>query len=586
MIKNKLLWLSLLVGFSLEAKQFTSRNTILYRPYLSSIKELMDPYSEFILDTKDNDYRFSFNALVDYSQSFKSGCKKGCSNDFNSYAFWSGGDSLTIGKNQGTANIDGFNLGLGYNFPVDSNGIAGKLTLHNTVRQIGTDLKLYYEHNKNESSFYMKLHAPIVSLTVNSCLTENPQATPDPDFMQTATTTTTTINFANANYLLPQDRYVSASQFFLGGINDCTSMDGSRNKSIRLTRGFVSKNYTVVRVADLQASVGYYLLTKEKNQLSLGFTFTCPTGNVPSAYSIFEPIVGRFGSWGVGAEAHGHYKVWESTNNNRACYVNMQAELLHLIPNRKPNFRSFDLLQNGVGSKYLLVQEYVANSFVNPVVPTIYETRMAPATILPAINITTLPIKSKINLEGSIAGQFKYVHDDKWTLAINGELYARSQEKIVMDINSIIDFKNDSLNNYAVIGRQVGKYQINDNTNTNNQELYANLCEPLATINKSQDPIQLVGNVASVTVPTTLPEGIADATISSNRIPAEFKEALDICGAQAPRVISGTVLLSAQRVWPDVSLLPSVSVFGGVELTSNNSLPQFWTVGVSGNIQF
>ncbi len=41
-------------------------------------------------------------------------------------------------------------------------------------------------------------------------------------------------------------------------------------------------------------------------------------------------------------------------------YLNFcwQAELLHLIPGRSFNFRSFDLKKNGPGSKYLLLQNY------------------------------------------------------------------------------------------------------------------------------------------------------------------------------------------------------------------------------------
>jgi hypothetical protein len=591
MLNRKLSIYLLLACFQIKSEQYLSRNTVYYRPYVSALTELLGTQNEVVLNKdkvdKDKDnYRIYFDAITDYRQNF---CSSGCK-DFNSLSFWSGSNTLTIGTNNGEADIDGYNLGLGYNFETDANGVAGKLTLNNNVRQVATNFKLYYEHNKHASGFYMKLDVPLVALTVNSDLTEEPAVNTNTSsaFLTQTTSTGSVINYANSNYLTPQNYYVSASQYFMGGTDSCSSMNGVHDKPIRLrSGGFIHPHTTYVRVADLTAAVGYNLITESDNRFLIGFKFSAPTGNLPSAFSMYEPILGRAGMWAVGGEIYGHYKVWEGKNNDKALYLNMQGEAFHLMANRRPSFRSFDLLANGKGSKYLLVQRY-NSEYLN--IANAYASAYVPKELTPAINITTLPIRSKISVEGSFAGQIKYVHDDTWAIALSGEIFGRSEEKLSIDSYSVIDFKYPNLNDYAVVGRQVGQYLINNSTNTESQNLYANLCEPLATINKSQNPIQLTGNVippsTSVTVPTTLPEGIADATDSKNRIPAEFDKALDICGAQVPSVLSGSIMLSVEKIWKDTHLVPAVSIFGGAQLNNNNSLPQMWVVGINGNFQF
>jgi hypothetical protein len=569
----------------MNAKQYLSRNTVYYRPYISALTELLSTQNEVVLDKDEKNYRFYFDAMADYRQSF---CASGC-RDFSSLGFWSGSNKLTVGNNDGRADIDGYNLGLGYNFNVDADGVAGKLTLNNGVRQTGANLKLYYEHNKKGSGFYMKLEAPIISLSVNSNLNEDPVATPDTATFLTQTTSnpaSSVINYANAEYLTPYQYSPSAAEFFIGGVDSCTTMNGNINKIFRLNRGFIAVHNEFTRIADLTAAVGYNLVTQNENRFSVGFKFSAPTGNVPQGFSMAEPIAGRAGCWALGGETYGHVKVWGSANNNSALYINMQGECYHWLANRRPSMRTFDLLKNGLGSKYLVVQRYtpfyVEDYNGNPA----HSLQYIPGQLFSAAHITTLPIRSQISIEGSFATQIKYVHDNKWAVSLTGELFGRAQEKIKIDHVSVIDFKYETLNNYAVVGRQIGLYSINNSTNTAAQTLFASLCEPNATINKSQDPIQLVGSVATVTVPAVLPEGIADARDSKNRIPAEFDQALDICGAQVPSVLSGTVFLSVDRIWEHVSLLPTLSVFGGVEINNNNSLPQMWVVGIKGNIQF
>lgn len=587
---------------------FTNRGTVLFRPFSSySFHDIVGSEYELNPTHHTQDHRMTLTVTPEYMQSWgKKCCKGNGSTGFGAYSWWSGTNELTIGKNDGLANIDGYNLGLGFIDTNSETGIAGKIVLNPKVQHVGTDIKLYYAHHKDERSFYFNIHAPIVAMMVNPNLCEPDVATPDSfDFQQQTTLATTTpanaaslINYANANYATPERRYESASHFFFGGINACDTMHGAINKHLQLNHGRISAGrQTVVRLADLSASFGYNIIANDHNLFGLGFKLTTPTGNLPQAVTILEPVVGRAGCWGVGGEMTGHFNIWKHESKDCSVHLDLQGEILHLIPNRAPQFRSFDLKANGAGSRYLLVQHYPQvinqNSAITASAPNFpFEMIRMPFALTPAINLTTLPVISRIAVEGSFAAQLKHIHKN-WSFAVAGEVWGRSREKLSFDIDSIVALKLDSLNEYAVVGRQVGVYNINDAANLHGQTLIANLCEPLATINKSQDPIQLVGSVPNVTLPSgstipayTLPEGIKDATDSDNHIPERLSDALDVCGAQAPSVVTGKVYFSAGHTWNEHAFTPSLTAFGGVEFTSNNSLPKMWSVGLSGNIQF
>lgn len=561
---------------------YTSRNTMLFRPFCSyAYHDILAQKHELQNNTQQL-HAMSLTVTPEYMQSF--GCKCNGTKSLGAYPFWSETNEMTIGNNSGQADIDAWQFGLG-NVIVDENGIAGKIRLNPKIQQAGADIALHYAHRKNEPSFYFKIHAPIVSLMVSPNLTEHPAAQPDDVFMLTQTTAapSATIEYANAQYMTPSRRYLSMSQSFQGGVAQCNTIHGSAEKQMQLGYGRISSHHeTIVRLADVTAAVGYNFYVNQDHLFGAGLVLTTPTGNTPKAFAMLEPIVGRAGAWGVGGEITGHATLWKADKNNHAVYLNMQTQLLHLIANRTPNHRSFDLKLNGKGSKYLLVQHYPADFSVT--IP--YTQDRTPHRITPAINITTIPVISKIAFEGVLAAELKYLYKN-WNFGLSGEVFGRTQEKLQLDINSIVAEKVEILNNYAVIGRQIGNYYINQTSApTGSQIFIANLVEPLATINKSQDPIQLVGNVPTIALPTTLPDGIGDARLAENRIPANPSDALDICGAQVPSVVTGKIYLSAGYTWNDKAFVPSLTLFGGVEWVNNNSLPQMYSIGLSGNIQF
>ncbi|MCX5923173.1 MAG: hypothetical protein NTU89_01255, partial [Candidatus Dependentiae bacterium] len=167
-------------------------------------------------------------------------------------------------------------------------------------------------------------------------------------------------------------------------------------------------------------------------------------------------------------------------------------------------------------------------------------------------------------------------HFNNWNVAVGGEFWGRSKECLAIDFASAVDLRLQNLNDFAVVGRQVSAYNIVGNETIAGQNSYATfLCEPLATISKSQATVQLVNTVQPASVgiapptpesfyslPTTLPTGIADGRLAKNRIPADLNDALDINGAAAQRAYTGKVFGQIGYTWNEHRYTPSASLIG------------------------
>ena len=575
-----------------------------------SSRQLIQEKPLFQTDSSRDEWFGTLSMATEYMANF--GQKCGSCKNLGARPFWSGTNEMTIGNNDGKANLDAYQFGLG-NVNVDENGIGGKISLNPQIMQVGTDLLLYFTQKKDERGFFFKLDAPLGALRIKSQLNEVSAVEPDDATFFTQTTNAVSgpapldiqYTWSNENsgvltnsfYPGPDRRYSSMLSAFAGGLGADDSLGGNTSKPIGLINGRIqsscAKN-TEIRLADLSASVGYNVWANDKGLLGVAFKATMPTGNVPTAEYALEPIFGRGGAWGVGGEVMGHYKAWTSKDESKFLDVWMQGEVLHLIPGRTPNMRTFDLKANGKGSKYLLLQYYQAES----------DNSRTAQGIVQAANITTLPVVSKIAVEGSVALMADF-HCHNWNVAVGGEFWGRSKECLSINFAQAVHLRLQNLNDFAVVGRQVSAYNIVGNTNTGTaQDSWSTyLCEPKATISKSQEAVvlnRITTQAATGTpgvnpptpatnyiLPTTLPEGIADARIAANRIPAELDQALDIAGAAAAKAYTGKVFGQIGYTWNEHRYTPSASLIGGAEFTNNNNnAAQLWSVGVQGSLNF
>ncbi|MFA5999103.1 MAG: hypothetical protein WC747_03750 [Candidatus Babeliales bacterium] len=573
-----------------------SKNTWLPRSFTSySYRDISQAQYTYGQDFGDKEHHLNISLFTEYMQNF--GGKCGSCKNLGAMPFWSGTNQMTIGNNDGKADLDAYQLGMG-NVVTNADGIAGVIQLNPTVQSVGTDMMLYYVHSKQERGIYFKVHAPLAAMIVTPNLKELMVAHSDNEVAFSQVTAaaagnpSSTITYEFPAYSSPLRRAATVSDVFFGGAPG-SSLEGSALKPIHLRRGRISPcKQTIIRLGDITTAFGYNAYMSEKGFFGLGFKASLPTGNVPTGHYMLEPIVGRAGAWGLGGEISGSYRVWENCDQSKNLEIFVQGEVLHLMQGRTPNFRSFDLKQNGPGSKYLLVQNYMAD-YTNKVIPEATEV-FVPQSLHSAINITTLPVISKIAVEGSFAVATVFNCDD-WNVSLGGEFWGRSREKLQIDITSAIDQRLPNLNDYAVLGRQVSAYRVNGQpTSTvspfNPIEVF--YVEPLARINKSQDPVQLVGTLVSagglgIVTSGIIPDGIKDGRLSENRIPANLCEALDIGAAQASRAFTGKLFGQAGYTWTQHCHMPSLAVIGGVEFTSQtNNAIQLWSVGLQGSLNF
>lgn len=497
------------------------------------------------VDATDSCWLNRIGFATEYMQSFNNNSCSG----LGAMPFWSGTNTMTIGNNNGKADLDAYQFGMGNVITAGDTGIAGSITLSPKVQHVGTEFLWYGMQNNNKPGAYAKVKIPLGAMMITSNICQSPiEESQEP------------IN----DYFLPPVLYYPTLGSALQG--------GTFMQAPLYSYGLLACNkQTVIRFGDITAALGANFVATEKGHFGVGFKVSCPTGNAPQATYMLEPIFGRAGHWGVGGEFSGHYHY----DMDRSCGVDyvsvwVQGEIMHLF-NGRTSMRSFDLKQNGKGSKYLLLQHF-RYTFATPPAADYYSADFT----IPAINVTTLPVNSSFGIEGNFAVMLDFVRDD-WNLSIGGDFWARSAENLSVACctpltfgayNQSVDY---NLNNYAVLGRQ----KINIHNQSANTSVWV---QPSAKINDSLDVYDGIG---------AIPEGLVNGAIPANRLSSDYSESLDICGAAAKRIFTGKILAELGYTWSECKNIPHISIFGGAELAAdNNSWPNLWSAGIQASLQF
>lgn len=547
---------------------------------------------------REEGYQGFFSIATEYMQNFGEKCPPSCKN-LGARPFWSGTNTMTYGTNNGESNLDAYYFGMG-----NVEG-QGRIQLNAKVQHVAAEPMLYFTRRKDERGFFFSLKAPIGAMSVTTSLTEvvaDPNNVPDYQWL---------------TYPAPAARYQTLTEAWQAGETSGNGdvVSSSRHKLLALVRGKVSDcKLTAIRMADLTGVFGYKAWANEKGFLDIGFKVSCPTGNVANGVYVLEPIFGRAGHWGVGAEVTFHHQLWQSEHGNKGCDIWFQGDVMHLTSGRILDWRTFDLKKNGPGSKYMLLQHYTAiNSTngagaLNP--STVNSAGYVASFVTQAANVTTMPVKSTFAAEGTAALAFD-LYKDNWNLMIGGEFWGRSKECLKLDCCHLVGARVANLNDYAVLGRQIsedasllsGAASLPSGA-TQGGLYYLNLCQPDATISKSQDraTASSIGYSNFTNYPTTptlssnnfylnpsaIPTGLADARNPKNRIPENLNEALDIAGASASRAMTGKVFGQLGYTWKEHHYTPNLSIFGSAEFNTscNNNAASLWSVGVQGSVNF
>ncbi|MBM17497.1 MAG: hypothetical protein CL947_00330 [Epsilonproteobacteria bacterium] len=533
-----------------------SQNLWMPRPFSSyKTREMI-----LLQDHKSLENVLSF--ATEYMQNF------GCHSDrLGSLPFWSGTNTMIIGTNDGKSDLDAYQFGLG---EVET---PGSITMNPQVQHVGAEMLWRVLHSPDKHGCYFQVKVPLGAMMIDPNVTEVA-----PKYKPLSITTAGGVEDAPnledpdwSFYPVTCNRYTTLTEAL-------TASFDHREPDMQFARLYPGKA-TVIRCGDIEAVAGYNVYVSEQGYVGGGFKVTCPTGNVPDSQFMLEPIFGRAGHWGIGAELHGNYMTYEC--DDLTVSLSMRGDVLHLRPGRKPDWRTFDLALNGVGSKYLLVQRYIGQ--LDPNNPELIV--RAGSEIEPAGNITTMPVRSKISVEGSVALAC-HVQKENWNASLISEFWGRSQECLSIDINQrlaggragAVEERTKSLNEYAVLGRQINEKDLKGADDINPTAVL-DYCEPKATIKQSV--------ARQVTTTNTDPDNVKDAKLDANRIPEDPYVALDITGAQAPRALTGKVTVEAGYTWTTSELAPHVSLFGGVEFANQRSkFENLWSVGLQGSMVF
>lgn len=564
------------------------------RPFSSyASREIMMLQTLYDNYFKHDDWHGTFATSFEYQQNFGNTCGE---KSLGAMPFWSKSNSMTIGNN-GSRDAVGYNttatMAAGdtiealsadvdaYQFGLGNTATLGEISITPKVQHVGTDFLLHFTKDKHSKGFFFKMKAPLVAMIV------------DPQMKEMPATLADTVDRQWISYPSPVNRYKNLSEAFAAGSAeidesfDVTTVAASAagsatvqsvlHKPLSLEKGRILKcKTTSIRMADLALSLGYNVIGNDTSHLGFGLKGTCPTGTLPQGKYVFEPVVGRAGHWGLGVDVNGHHKYWINEDQARCVDLWMQSEILHLFAGRTPNYRSFDLKQNGPGSKYMLVQFYFpSNPPTNP--KNASDNGRVPSFITQAVNITTLPIKSSYSIEGNFATVIEYSKKN-WSGGVGLEFWGRSNETIKLDSCSMVKENTANLNDFAILGRQVSENSAPNSI----QELY--YCEPLARINKSE-PRRLEYN--ALTTSGNYTDKIKDARLTENRIPASLTEALDFASASEKRALSGKVSFHAGYTWKSCKYSPNITMLGGVEIAEYGyTRVNMWSIGLQGSLNF
>jgi len=451
-------------------------------------------------------------------------------NGLGAFPFWGGSNSMTVGTNDGTTTLDAYQFGLGNVLN------PGTIILNPFVYQAGTDLMFTTASSTNYPCFFAKIKATLGIYHINTNLIEA-EATPTPYLQGQLSVSTSTVPVIEPAHTMTQ----AFTGQFAGG------QAQHNGDFIPMQFGLINGDLsTGARFGDIELTAGYRYISEKDNAVSIAIRAGVPTGNKPLGILMLEPIFGRGGNWALGGYVDGLYHIWTGDNHNHFD-IRFMANAMHLFSTN--TVRSYDLIENGQGSKYLLVGNF-ANLNYNGQIQNL-------------INVSTLDSTSSFAVEGDAAVTLRYVARS-FSIDFGYEFWGRSAE--TLEISNNADF---AINTYAVLGRQ----QVGTNASAVTPATATLLCQPNATISSSVTPI----NSQTPATP------VQTVSISNLLTLQDF----DIPAAAQDTAMTSKFFTKLTYEWISSNHRPHLGAMAELEFSNsnNNALPQ-WAIALMGGVSF
>jgi hypothetical protein len=318
---------------------------------------------------------------VEYAQSFNK-------RDIGKYFFFNGSDTMRTGTSAGPG-IDIF----GENFLVNDN-FNSAITARPHVRNALVDINLFYALDLFCSGFYFMAHIPFVSTSWAV------------DFKETISSPGTIIS---ANDLgNPVDSPAPFNSMIEAWNGQGTFFDVKQPLQFARIDGRKKKSH----LSDIEFALGCIVLDDECNNFSINARVIIPTSNRPKGEFVFEPITGNGHYLEVGAGILGNFFIWDC-NCDELLTVFINANIYTMLKSKQ--MRTFDLKNNGIGSRYLLFKRFNGPTYAGEIVR--------------GPNILTLPIHAKNRVHGDLVFMLEYLRHNL-ILDLGYNLWGRTRDHI------------------------------------------------------------------------------------------------------------------------------------------------------------
>ncbi len=203
---------------------------------------------------------------------------------------------------------------------------------------------------------------------------------------------------------------------------------GDMRESLQFGKVFGRQSET--RVSELWVAIGYNFLLSDWYHAGLAVRAAAPTGTLRKSEFLFEPIAGNDHHWEVGGVFTGHIDAWTDEKRDQRLGLYLDANITHMFSLQQK--RSFDLKNNGNGSRYMLLEKIAsptAGLHVGLAPNNVVALNQYQGRLVPAINKTTLDANISVGVQADIAAKLSYQRRG-FEFDIGYNFWGRSAEKI------------------------------------------------------------------------------------------------------------------------------------------------------------
>lgn len=193
-----------------------------------------------------------------------------------------------------------------------------------------------------------------------------------------------------------------------------------------------SHEQILTKFSDVFVALGYAVCCDEEKRLNLDVNVTIPTGTLADATFLFSPQIGNGYHWALGIGLSTNYQLISSNCATCSLSVYLDATIQHLFKSTQK--RSYDLTENGPGSRYILLMDMIKmvsnTQGFSPIPGQDLIDRQYITRLLYVADATTLDSKIKIDVQADIVAKLGMTYHC-WDFELGYNFWGRSAEKLI-----------------------------------------------------------------------------------------------------------------------------------------------------------